>query len=203
MIRLIDYKTAIDFLLPRHYSGRKPNIKYAFGLYINNELVKVCTFGIPASRSLCVGVCGLDNANKVLELNRLLSIETSYTLSKFVSKCLKEISKLGDHIIVSYADTEMSHNGYIYQATNFLYTGLTKSRTDKYVEGNRHSRHYNNDNQGGGFRKVRSAKHRYVYFCTKKKDIINSLKYDISDYPKGDNKKYKLGDFLKPNIIKT
>jgi hypothetical protein len=33
-------------------------------------------------------------------------------------------------IVVSYADTAMGHIGYIYQASNFLFTGTTKERTD-------------------------------------------------------------------------
>lgn len=45
----IDAKTATDFLLPRHYSGRRPQISIAFGLYIDNKLNAVCTFGKPAS----------------------------------------------------------------------------------------------------------------------------------------------------------
>ena len=57
MIR-IEYKEAISFLLPRHYSGRKPSITYAFGYYEDEVLKAVCTFGKPASNSLCVGVCG-------------------------------------------------------------------------------------------------------------------------------------------------
>lgn len=31
MIKQIDYKEAVEFLLPRHYSGRIPTIVYAFG----------------------------------------------------------------------------------------------------------------------------------------------------------------------------
>ncbi|WBF81098.1 hypothetical protein FMLHJGGC_00045 [Staphylococcus phage BSwM-KMM1] len=63
----------------------------------------------------------------------------------------------------------MNHHGYIYQATNFIYTGSTKERTDMYTEGNKHSRHYNEDNKH--LRKVRTSKHRYVYFTDKK--ILN------------------------------
>ena len=37
-IKIIDSKTAITFLLPKHYSGRKPNISIAFGLFENEEL---------------------------------------------------------------------------------------------------------------------------------------------------------------------
>ena len=34
----IEYKEAIEFLLPRHYSGRKPNVMFAFGLYLDDSL---------------------------------------------------------------------------------------------------------------------------------------------------------------------
>lgn len=30
----IDYKTAVDFLLPRHYAGRIPTISKAFGWFV-------------------------------------------------------------------------------------------------------------------------------------------------------------------------
>jgi hypothetical protein len=81
---------------------------------------------------------------------------------------------------------------------------MTKERTDKYTDGNKHSRHYSNDEQKG-LRKVRSAKHRYVYFATmdkrKKKEYFEHLNYDILPYPKGDNSDYVLGEYLQPKII--
>lgn len=54
----IGQSIASDFLLPRHYSGRIPNIVKAFGWFIDGELKAVCTFGKPASPHLCDGVCG-------------------------------------------------------------------------------------------------------------------------------------------------
>jgi hypothetical protein len=204
LFKSISYSDAVDFLLPLHYSGRKPSITYSFGYYENNELMAVCTFGKPASNSLCIGVCGIEYSSKVYELNRLcVKGDINIQLSSFVAYCLNELKKY-DLIIVSYADTEMNHHGYIYQATNFIYTGLTRARTDKYTEGGKHSRHYNNDEQKG-LRKVRSAKHRYIYFCASKRvgrKYLKSLKYEIQPYPKGDNKKYRLGEYLKPNVIK-
>ena len=203
-MKKIDKKLAIDFLLPRHYSGRKPNISYAFGYYENDILKAVCTFGKPASNSLCIGVCGKEYSDKVFELNRLcVDGEIKIQLSEFVSWCLNQL-KVYDLILVSYADTQMNHNGYIYQATNWIYTGITKSRTDKYVEGNKHSRHYNNDNQNG-LRKFRSSKHRYIYFATNKRNkkvYLKNLKYKIESYPKGENKNYILGSFIESIIIK-
>ena len=201
----ISYKQAVDFLLPRHYSGRKPSITFSFGYFENNELKAVCTFGKPASNSLCIGVCGKEYSEKVFELNRLcVDGEIEIQLSKFVAWCLNEL-KAKDLILVSYADTQMNHNGYIYQATNWIYTGMTKARTDKYVEGGKHSRHYDNENQNG-LRKYRSAKHRYVYFATsknKRKEYMKKLNYQIEPYPKGENKKYELGTFIEPIVIST
>ena len=114
-------------------------------------------------------------------------------------------TKHGNFIVVSYSDTEMNHHGYIYQACNFLYTGKTKQRTDKYTEGNKHSRHYDNKKQAG-LRKVRSSKYRYLYITANKRvkrEMMNDLKYPVlKDYPKGDNSNYILGDYLKPNIIR-
>lgn len=118
-------------------------------------------------------------------------------LSFFVGRVLK-LLKEEDLVIVSYADTGMNHHGYIYQATNFIYTGVTKGRTDKYMVGNKHSRHYTSEHNH--LRKVRTPKHRYVYF-TKDKKLKDSLKYPVLPYPKGDNKPYQLGERMKTQII--
>jgi len=205
-IVFLEYKDAVDFLLPRHYSGRIPSISYSFGWKIKNELVAVCTFGKPASPQLCYGVCGKQYQDKVFELNRLCRVENlELPLSSFVSSCLRRLTPY-NLIIISYSDTEMGHHGYIYQACNFIYTGMTKERTDKYTAGNKHSRHYNNEDQNG-LRKIRSAKHRYIYFATRnkktKKEYSDKLNYPIMPYPKGDNENYILGDFLKPRIIEV
>lgn len=205
VVEEITYKEAVDFLLPRHYSGRKPQITRAYGWFINNELIAVCSFGKPASPFLCYGVCGKENSKYVIELNRLRRIEScKEPLSQFVSECLRRISPA---IVVSFSDTDMNHHGYIYQACNFLYTGCTKKRTDKYTPNGKHARHYKNDEQIG-IRQIRSAKHRYIYFCSTgckkmKKEGLASLRYPIRQYPKGDNSNYILGDYLKPKLIDT
>lgn len=214
----IDHKTAIEFLLPRHYSGRKPQISKAFGWYDCESRTKdnpeglpdishlkaVCTFGKPASANLCTGICGEEYSSNVYELNRLCRVdEWDEPLSSFVGACLRSLRGF-NWIIVSYADSGMNHNGYIYQATNFIYTGKTKRRTDKYTEGNKHSRHYSNEEQNG-LRKVRTAKHRYVYFCTMnkrlKKEWKEALRYPVLPYPKELNQNYTLGEYQVPELI--
>jgi len=199
LIKKIDKTDYKDFILNKHYAQRMPSISYAYGLYIDNILKGIITFGKPASNSLCEGVCGKEYKTYVYELNRLV-VENNLpknTLSKFVSQALKLLPR--DLIVVSYADTGMDHNGYIYQATNFIYTGETKERTDKYTPNGKHSRHYTEEYNH--LRKVRTSKHRYIYFTGKNKKWLKHLKYDIKPYPKGQNKRYILGDKIKTKII--
>ncbi len=189
--------------MPKHYAGRKPQVTKAFGWYEDDELVAVCTFGKPASPQLCDGICGKEFSSSVYELNRLVRIEDfDGQLSQFIAGCLRELKK-ENWIVISYADSGMTHHGYIYQASNFLYTGCTKQRTDRYVEG-KHSRHADFDNPKG-IRQVRTAKHRYVYFCTSDKKLKRqwkeALNYPILPYPKGDNENYELGRVYSQVLI--
>ena len=199
-IREIKYDDTKDFILNKHYAQRMPSISFAYGLFNGNDMVGVLTIGKPASNSLCRGVCGQENAHKVYELNRLITEDNlpKNALSFFVGGVLKKL-KDKDLVIVSYADTGVGHHGYIYQATNFIYTGKTKQRTDKYTEGNKHSRHYTNENNH--LRKVRTSKHRYVYFTNNKKEWLKVLNYPIKEYPKGDNENYVLGERMKTTVI--
>lgn len=189
--------------MPKHYAGRKPQVTKAFGWYEDDRLVAVCTFGKPASPQLCDGICGKEFSSSVYELNRLVRVEDfDGQLSQFIAGCLRELKK-ENWIVVSYADSGMTHHGYIYQAANFIYTGCTKQRTDRYVEG-KHSRHADFDNPKG-IRQVRTAKHRYVYFCTSDKKLKRqwkeALNYPILPYPKGDNENYELGKVYSQVLI--
>ena len=203
-VREISSKIAIQFLLPKHYSWRVPNISKAFWWYKDWELVAVCTFWKPASPALCVWVCWAQWKDNVYELNRLCRVdELKEQLSEFVWECLRRL-KDKDRIIVSYSDTAMNHHWYIYQATNFIYTWATKPRTDMYTPDGKHSRHYKHEEQTW-LRKVRSSKHRYIYFCSYDKELKNhrlsNLKYPIMKYPKWDNSNYVLWNYIKDILV--
>lgn len=179
-----------DWLLNKHYAHRLPSISYSFGLY-SDILCGVLTIGKPASPNLCDGVCGKNNSEYVYELNRLVINEglDKNVLSYFVSQSLSLLPKM---ILVSYADTGQHHTGYIYQATNWIYTGKTKERTDIGSNGN-HSRHYDKSQDYTTNRVFRSSKHRYIYFIGNKfwkKRWSRELNYKTIPYPKGDNIRY-------------
>lgn len=181
-------------VLSKHYARRMPSVSWAFGAFdALGSLVGVLTVGKPASRPLCVGVCGVDYAPNVYELSRLIfSKDVLYGESQLIGFALREL-KRHNVILVSFADSGMGHVGYVYQATNFLYTGTTKERTDKWVPYGKHPRHYDSSNEH--LRVVRTAKHRYIYFAGDKRfkrDALRALNYPQEPYPKGDNALYDL-----------
>ena len=186
-VHVIGIEQARPFILKKHYAKRMPNVMFSFGGYIGTDLVGIVTYGMPPSPSLCKGVCGDEHKGKVIELNRLVVDRGS--ASELIGKSLKQLPT--PKIVVSYADTGMGHVGYVYQATNWLYTGFTKERTDMLSESG-HSRHNLGDRN---LRQVRTSKHRYVYFLgnhKQKKEFIRSLNYKPRKYPKGDTEKYEV-----------
>ena len=196
-----------EWLLYKHYARRIPSISYAFGLYYNSELIGICTFGSPPSNSLCIGICGEKHKSKVMELNRLClhDHKIKNLTSYFLSNCLKLIPK--NKIIVSYADTSKNHHGYIYQATNFIYTGLSAKRTERY-DINNPQKHSKTATESMNYYDLavrdRPQKHRYVIFTgtrKQKKILKKALNYKIMPYPKGNNKNYDAS--YKPNTQLT
>ncbi len=200
-VKQIDYKTAMNVIVEKHYLHRKCPCSIAFGLFKEHILVGVIVFGKPSSYTLCEGVAGKDESKNVIEFNRLWVCDTmpKNTESWFTSRAIKQCPF---EIIVSFADTEQGHIGYIYQATNWLYCGESKKQ--------RYFRLKDNSNNEGGTEYRRrermpkakiieqygeeyveeyysSLKHRYIYFNAdkrRKNELLKKLKYAILPYPK-------------------
>ena len=129
--------------------------------------------------------------------------------SFLVSNSIKMLPK--PTIVVSYADTAQGHVGYIYQATNFIYTGLSANRVDWTIKGqeHKHSKTISDgmtlesikDKYGDDFYYTeRSRKHRYIFFHGSKMDkkiMASKLKYEVLPYPKGDSSRYDSGGSVK------
>lgn len=179
----ISYEETKDLILNVHYAKRMPSISYAFGLFENGSMTGIVTYGSPASPFLCKGVCGPSYKDLVIELNRLVLINNKKNEASFlVGTSLKMLPKY--KIVVSYADTKQGHIGYVYQATNWIFTGTTKPRTDMAGAEGSHSRHSDNNPLN---RVDRSPKHRYLYFLGSKKEKREAkkcLRYIPQPYPK-------------------
>jgi hypothetical protein len=148
------------------------------------------------------GIAGDEFKGDVLELNRLcLKYNRKNEASYLVGNSLKKLPR--NKIIVSFADTEQGHKGTVYQATNFLYCGLSAKRTDWKVKGKEHLhgqtiadefRGVKNraqamrDKYGEDFYLApRPRKHRYIFIAgdkSYKKSVKKALRYAVADYVK-------------------
>ena len=84
---------------------------------------------------------------EICELTRIALTNHVAPVSQIMMSAIKQLSKrnVNLRLIVSYADPEQGHNGSIYQATNWVYTGETKSADEYIVNGvRRHARSINN-----------------------------------------------------------
>ena len=100
-----------------------PSISFAYGLFDDDDLVGVVTFGSPASAPLCKGICGEEHRSKVIELNRLVLLRNKKNEASYlIANAIKLLPK--PKVIVSYADSAQKHVGTVYQAANFLFIAM-------------------------------------------------------------------------------
>ena len=210
IVRPIESKRAIETVIKNHYLHRACSCVEAYGLFLEGQepgelfsdgiLKGVIILGKPASYTLCNGICGEDESKNVLEFNRLWVCDSmpKNTESQFVSRALA-LSKF--QIIVSFADIEQGHIGYIYQATNWIYTGVSpamryfKPKELKAAGGVSYSRRKRMSREAivRDFGEAMvdeywsSPKHRYIFFNAPKKrrgQLMKKLKYPVLSYPK-------------------
>lgn len=198
----ISYQDAMAVVVRNHYLHRRSPASHCFGLFDDvGSHVGVITYGKPASHSLCKGIAGPDEESHVIELTRLwiADITPKNAESFLIGRSLKLLPDDLD-IVVSFAEIQAGHTGVVYQATNWIYTGMSDRHVEWRVEGeesNRHSRHLF-DTYGGiveakkalGDRMVaseRPRKHRYIMFRgskARRRDLRQKLRYKVQDYPK-------------------
>lgn len=203
-------KEAYPWFLKKHYAKICPSvITHCFGLFHNNILVGVMSYGLGGAREN-------NNLGKfdVRELTRLVINDNlgKNACSFFISKTFKLLPI--PLVLLSYSDLNFSHHGYIYQATNWIYTGESEGR-NTFVDKNGKEvhektiwdRYHSNSTEVlakyGFTRRKKLGKHRYFYFlgnAMQKAEMRYELlkRYKIYPYPKGDNKRYDAS--YKPEI---
>lgn len=208
-------KKQADFIITsRHYSRRAPNFRKAFALVDEHGLIDgVVVYGngpkpIADTARNDIGV-------DAYELTRLVIQTTKPNAASFlVGRSLRMLPQ--PSLIVSYADTEWGHSGIVYQATNWVYTGSTKSHDGGafVIEGERvHSRSLTGRGisnpvawaKANGIEMVPPMrKHRYFYLngnSRQKKDMLAKLRYPVIDqYPKSDKRTYDAGEHIVMHV---
>ena len=196
-VEQISYATAMEVIVREHYLHRKAPCSIAFGLFLGADLKGVICYGSPSSAPLRRGIAGPEHASNVVELTRLWVCDSvprngeSFLIGRTVKKAGKEI-------VVSFAEIQQGHVGTVYQATNWIYTGLSAKRTNWTVNGvDKHCQTLADKYTAEEIRakfgdqfslQERSRKHRYVFINAKgrrRAEILASLRYQrVEQYPK-------------------
>jgi hypothetical protein len=156
---------------------------------------------------------GGDSSN-TWELIRMVSFEPKpkNLESKCIANTFKYIRKAYPKIkiIISYADNNVGHHGYVYQASNFYYYGQSRPDKEWYIDNERvHTRTVVStygtmsipevEEMLGERLKIKQqeqTKSRYFFIIAQnkkeKEQILKNIQVDILPYPKGDNQKYDI-----------
>ena len=195
--RLVSYETARNIIEPNHYLRSLGSTVVAVGMFLNCELAGVATYGTIPGRN-ARGVCGPEHAGKVLELTRLFihdwagkNAESTLIGASFSMLKAQAVAN-GGQVLVSYADTAAGHVGTIYQATNWLYAGVSVASKVVMPDGRIvHGRVARDPRRGAfatGFPTVKGdPKHRYVTFVGDRRQVRGlraALKWPVLPYPK-------------------
>ena len=200
LVKPIPPTVAKELLVWEHYLGSYPGGTHlALGVFLVPRLLGVLTLGAgPAQvHALAEGARPQDClALTRLWLSHELPPNSESRVLWIVLRSLR--SSTGVKFVISYADPAQGHLGYIYQATNWLYTGLSQatplydigdgklyhSRTLSQIYGT-HSLKYLR-NHGVQARLVpQEPKHRYIYFLDR--SWRARLKVPVLPYPKPSN----------------
>ena len=202
-----------EFVTKKHYSRRESIFWAGFGLIENGKVQGVCVYGQPSPSLQRHAFKGRDF--KFFELSRLVvQTRTKNAASFLVGRSLAMIDR--PSAVVSYADTDQSHCGIVYQATNWIYTGATVSHDSMYLIGGVRTHPMSLRDRGitnpkqwaaeNGIKTVKPApKHRYFFLCgtkRQKNEMRLSLAYPaVLEYPKCDQSRYDDGENIDMRVL--
>ena len=196
-VRPISHRAAKELLVRNHYLHTMPGgTKLAFGIFSGKRLMGTVTLGVgPFNVHRLVAGSTRDDC---LVLSRLWLADDlpKNSESRVLAVILRSLGRdTSVKFLVTYADPTAGHVGTIYQATGWLYTGMSEpsvlydigdgvlrnSRTLGHAYGTRSSRYFSE--HGVELKGMRQeAKHRYVYFLDKA--WSDKLNVPVRPYPK-------------------
>jgi hypothetical protein len=135
VIKVIPSSVANPFVRRVHYSKTVMNTsRLHFGVFYNQNLHGVMSYGCPLDRSKVLGLVVDENGqpapwNDMLELNRMAfdDVLPRNSESRAISISIKMIRKNAPHIkwLLSFADGTQCGDGTIYRASGFKLTGFS------------------------------------------------------------------------------
>lgn len=190
-------KDVDEFCHRWHYAGGGGNMTWNYGLWDAHTLVGVVSYNLPTMPA-CASFFGQERWHWVAHMGRLVCAELAprNTESRLIAGSLRLLKEDRPILraVVTYAAIGQGHVGYVYQATNALYCGMTASShfyLDK--EGKRRAPKQGKNlsmkkaTERGWEVRWEPPKHRYVYLLgnkTERKEARELLQYPVLPYPK-------------------
>jgi hypothetical protein len=205
----ISKQVAEQFVLNKHYSRRASFFWAGFGLEEDGQITGVAVYGQPSPPIQKHAF--KDREFRLYELARVVVQSKTKNASSFLVANSLKMLEPKPCAVISYADMEQNHCGIIYQATNWLYTGATKSHDKAYIVDGKRTHPMTLRDKGitdptrwakeNGIEMVKPMdKHRYFQFVGDKRQrrtMQEKLNYPVlTSYPKCDQRRYDDGPDL-------
>lgn len=197
-LEIATYKATKYAVMRFHYSKTMPPCGCAFSVFNDaGEWCGVIVYSKGASNKIAMPYKLVQG--QVIELVRVALNGKQESTSKAVAISLHLVKKLNPlvKLIVSYADTGQQHLGIIYQATNFIYTGVSKGTTPSYIHKVTGRKYHNRNVSNSGLKDNNTKrcpktsecirvngtdKHKYLFPLDKA--ILSMCKALAKPYPK-------------------
>jgi hypothetical protein len=187
-----------EFARRYHYTGVGNNANWRWGLWHGAVLLGIVSYNLPTRRT-CASVFGAEHLHRVWHMGRLALADEAprNSESRLIGGSLRMITRQHPQVwaVLTFAATDAGHIGYVYQATNAIYTG-TGGLPAYFIDraGMRRGTHLDGHMvtqaraaELGWTRHVGSVKHRYVYVLgskTQRRQRMALLKLPSLPYPK-------------------
>jgi hypothetical protein len=197
IVKPVPFVVAKRLIERNHYLHTFPGgTKLAFGVFTNNHLHGAMSLGAGPANAYSLVYRAQPEDCLVLTRLWLADVLPSNSESKVIAVILRSLKQNTTvKFLVSYADPTQGHVGTIYQATNWLYTGLSEAMP-LYDLGDGKARQSRSLAHGFGTHSVKhlvdsginvtlvpqSSKHRYMYFLDP--SWRSRLKPQVLPYPK-------------------
>lgn len=210
----IEKSIADAFVLQKHYSRRASIFWAGFGLEEDGKITGVAVYGQPSPPIQRHAFH--DRDFRLYELARVVVQSKTKNASSFLVANSLKMLEPKPCAVVSYADMEQNHCGIIYQATNWIYTGATKSHDKSYIVDGKRTHPMTLRDRGitdpGRWAKENGIetvppmeKHRYFQFVGDRRsraEMLSKLSYPVvATYPKCDQRRYDDGPDLQVNAM--
>jgi hypothetical protein len=205
----ISKSVADAFVTQKHYSRRASIFWAGFGLEEDGQITGVVVYGQPSPPIQKHAF--VDRDFRLYELARVVVQSKTKNASSFLVANSLKLLEPKPCAVISYADMEQNHCGIIYQATNWIYTGSTKSHDKAYIVDGKRTHPMTLRDKGitdptrwakeNSIEMVKPMeKHRYFQFVGDKRQcriMRKKLSYPVvGAYPKCDQKRYNDGPDL-------